>query len=129
MHYLVSLAPEKSNPEVEKFAGNGEPVVPGFPPTNNMFLSIKSFLQVPYAIVVEENLDMEALAAELHKQFPGLPLVMHQAYVLYTAIACKDLELGTRVRVIQTYNTCDIQVLGTDQLINLWQELPTKGAN
>jgi hypothetical protein len=92
-----------------------------------MFLSITSFLPALYAIVVEDQLDMEELSDKLFKQYPGLPLAMHQAYVLCTAIAVKELPIGTRVRVIQTYDTCALQVLGENTVVELWNKLPTKG--
>jgi hypothetical protein len=126
MRYLVTLPPVVTKAQ-DVVAAAGEPVVPWYPaPPRNMFLAVTSMTAVATAVVADIDADPDKLATELHRQLPGLPLTMHQNFVMATALAAAKLKPGTRVRPIMDYYTASIQTAEGDTVIKLWERLPIK---
>ena len=129
MRYLVTLPPvvlPGGNTDAQPTAG-GLPVVPWFPaPLRQSFLAIGPWQLVDFAVVADVDIDPDALAQSLFEQYPGLPKVLHDNYVLATALAAAQLPLGARVRPIIDYDEAQVQVVDKATLITLWHEQPTK---
>lgn len=126
MRYLVTLPPVVTKAQ-DAVAAAGEPVVPWYPaPPRNMFLAITSMSAVATAVVADVDEDPDKLAEALHKQLPGLPLTMHQNFVMATALAASKLKTGTRVRPVMDYYTAAIQTADNNTIIKLWDSLPIK---
>lgn len=129
MKYLVSVAPYKKKTEegAEEFAAAGEPVVPWFPaPACNLFLSIISQARAQFAVVAEGAFDLDALAARLTKDYPGLPPALHENYVLETAFAAAQLPVGTMVKALIDDDSAALQVYNEAKVITLWTTQPIK---
>lgn len=106
----------------------GEPVVPWYMPSPpNMFVSTVSFKFTPYATVAELELDLDSVAAKLQAQYPGLPILLHENYVMATALAAAGLSTGTHVRPLITAESASIQVINSTKVVQLWTQPPTKG--
>lgn len=129
MRYLVTLPPVMlpgGNTDAPPTAG-GIPVVPWFPaPLRQSFLAIGPWQLVDFAVVADVELDVDALSQALFEQYPGLPKVLHDNYVLATALAAAQLPLGARVRPIIDDNQAQVQIVDKATLITLWHEQPTK---
>ena len=125
MRFLVSVPPETIT-EKDQWAESGEPVVPWFPATAaNVFLSVKSFRQSPYAKVVDyRDLDVDDLANALQKQYPGLPLQLHENYVLAVAMAAHAYPIGTKFQIFITQDTAKLKVVGKEDFHTLWEKQP-----
>lgn len=125
--YLYSLPPElKAGGGV--YAEAGIPVVPWYmvqPP--NMFVAAGTIRLSPYAEVWDREIDLDAVAQRLFEDFPGIPLQVHENYVMATALAAAQLKAGTRVRPLITSSEASIQVFNETTVIQLWTTPPTKG--
>ena len=108
------------------WADEGEPVVPQFPPCAlNVFLGTRSFKPSLYARVSEcPGLDLDKLAAALKAQYPGLPPEMLNAYVLETAKAAYELDLGALCQIFTTPDAARLHVQDTGRLYTLWEKQP-----
>jgi len=127
MRYLLSVSPaETAVNEEERWAPAGEPVVPWYPATLvNVFLSVESFKQAPSAEVAEcPHLDLDFLAKRLAKEYPGLPLTLHENYVLATAKAAHHFPVGTRLQVLIGQNQTRLKPVGKDDFYTLWEKQP-----
>ena len=103
-------------------------MVPWYPATlANVFLSVKSFKQAPTAQVSRlGELDLDALATSLAKQYPGLPRTLHENYVLGTARAAYHFPVGTKLQIIITAHRAQVRPVGTDEMYVLWEQQPLK---
>ena len=127
MKYLVSVTPEAPGTDPSVWAPPGEPVVPWYPATDsNVFVSGVSFKPSPIAEVADIDLDPDALAVSLQREYPGLPLSMHQNYVFHTAMAAGKYPVGTKLRIWITPQTAKLQPVGTDELYTMWEQQPVK---
>ena len=108
-------------------ADNGEPVIPWFPaPPQNAFLGLDSWRLASHAKVLDRDVDPDVLAGRLAVQYPGLPRVLVENYVLAVAHAAVGLPVGSVVRCLVTPESATLQVTATDQLVTLWSEQPLR---
>ena len=125
MKYLVSSAPAFAGVDPSEWAPTGEPVVPWYPATrNNAFIAIPSFRPALNAEVRDIKMDPDELAKALFKEYPGLPLNLHENYVFAIAVAAGKFSVGTRFRVLVDDDTAKLQQVGTDALYTLWNKQP-----
>lgn len=112
----------------DAFAPKGLPVVPWYMPAPpNMFVAAGTLKLVPCAEVLEQDISLDALASTLFSDYPGIPMQVHENYVMATALACAGLAPGTLVRPIVTAHEASIQVLNETTTVQLWTTPPTKG--
>jgi hypothetical protein len=125
MRFLVSVPPE-TVAEKDQWADSGEPVIPWFPSSlENVFLSINSFKKSPYAKVTDcPDLDVDDLANALKKQYPGLPIQLHENYVLAIAMAAHAYPIGTKFQIFITQDTAKLKVVGKEEWHSLWEQQP-----
>ena len=69
-------------------------------------------------------MDPDELAKALFKEYPGLPLNLHENYVFAIAVAAGKFSVGTRFRVLVDDDTAKLQQVGTDALYTLWNKQP-----
>lgn len=127
MKYLVSVPPEQvSDDDKDRWAPGGELVIPWFPaPPQNLFLCVPSFKFAPYAVVKDvSDFDPDVLAAQLKKQYPGLPDKLHENYVLETARIALRFPVGTRFQPFIDINSVKLRVVGTESMNTLWEKQP-----
>lgn len=98
-----------------------EILVPWFPaPVANMFLSTKTFEKHAHGRIMETEFDIDAAAAQLIKQYPGLPEELHKKYILRACYAASKFEPGTEVRPVITRDSAMIQDLAGTKHVLLW---------
>jgi len=108
-------------------ASEHEPVVPWFPaPPQNAFLGTDSWKLVSHALALDRPVDPDVIASRLAKQYPGLPRVLLDNYVLATARAASKLPLDTIVSCIVTADAATLQISESGQSIVLWDQQPIK---
>lgn len=124
-NYLYSLPPEAGGGD---YAQAGLPVVPWYMPSPpNMFVAVGPFKFSPYAEVMERDIDLDVLAQQLAEYYPGIPLYVHENFVLSTALAAAKLKPGARVRPIITSDEASLQVINAETVVRLWATPPTQG--
>ena len=125
MRYLFSVAPAESSDETEWAAG-GEPVVPQFPHAgSNHWLSVVSFKPAPAAVIeARDDIDLDAYATALAKEYPGLPVELHNEYVLRCGKLAHMLPIGSVMQVYIKPNSARVMVRDTEEWIELWKKQP-----
>lgn len=113
----------------ERWAAAGEPVVPNFPVgAPNTFLGVNSYKPAVEAKVAEvPGLDIDILAKQLKGQYPGLPGVMLETYILETAIAAQRLHDGRRLLIFVDDDTAKLKVVELEEYYTLWTRQPIDG--
>ena len=128
--YLIARRPEVVVAGDEgKWAQEDEPVVPWYPATlRNVFLGTGTFRPALYALVADvPDLDIDALADKLIKEYPGLPRTLHQNYVLAIAKAATANPLGTLYRILITIDVATLVEVNTENTYRLWDNQPLGG--
>lgn len=125
MRYLVSVKSEYVS-DNDAWAEPDEPVVPWYPITSeSVFLSISSFKKTTHAKIVElADLDIDALAYRLCKQYPGLPVALHNNYVMAIAKLAHMFPVGTKFRIFTDKDSARVQNLANEQIYTLWSKQP-----
>jgi hypothetical protein len=125
MRYLFSVEPEKASDE-DEWAPAGEPVVPQFPHAGTDFwISTASFKNAPTAVVEErDDIDLDVYAKALAAEYPGLPLQLHEEYVLRCAKLAHMVPVGSTIQVYITQNQAKVLVRETEEWIELWNKQP-----
>ena len=122
---MMSSSPANPGLDPSQWAPAGEPVVPWIPSTlNNAFLSTVSFKPCSIAIVQDVELDIDAVARGLIKQYPGLPTNMLKNYVLAIALTSQKYAVGTRFKALIDYDTAALQEVGANTTVPLWEKQP-----
>ena len=129
MRYLVSVRPEvvvAGEDGADDWAPNDEPVIPSFPaPQRDMFLSVTSFKDAPYAKVVDDpGLDPDTLLDRLVTEYPGLPEVLHAEYIMAIARVAATWPVGTKFQAYITQDEARLRPVMSDQMITLWEKQP-----
>lgn len=124
MRFLACVQVEMA--KGDKWASPGEPVMPNFPTGYaNSFLGTATFRPAMRAAVAEfDGLDPDEMAERLHRQFPGLPRKMLDAYVLETAKVAYAMPLGAECNVYTTWDSAKVMNLNTGELHVLWEQQP-----
>ena len=125
MKFLVSIPKEQVNDD--KWTTRREPVVPCFPSQHgSAFLTIPGFLLADRAEVVETQADADELANSLVKEYPGLPTILKENYVLAVWKAVRDVPVGTVFTVIVNQKQAVLVNAETRESTVLWDEQPLK---
>lgn len=127
MHFLVCV--ETDLTRGDRWAVNGEPVVPNLPTGYmNSFLGTSTFKPAIRAVVVNlDNIDIDEIAGSLKTQFPGLPPELFDTYVLETAKAAHAMRAGTVCQVYTSAESAQILDIQTNKAITLWTRQPLPG--
>ena len=111
-------------PQAE-WAPEGEPVIPNFPIwRESFFLSTISFKPVPYARVMEIDIDPDAAMQSLKNRYPGLPEHLLGTYVLATAKAALELPTGIVLRVSIEPDKTELFGVTESKTHVLWDKQP-----
>jgi hypothetical protein len=126
VRYLVSVAPEATGNDVkEDWAAEGEPVVPWYPATlENVFLSVMTFKKAACAKVADIADDPDVMASRLAEEYPGLPLSLHENYILAIAKAAHEFPVETVFRIFIGRNSAKLQAVKSEDIHVLWEEQP-----
>lgn len=124
MKFLVSI-PRTQVTDEKTWTTRREPVVPCFPSQHSgAFLAVPSFMLADRAEVAEIPEDADALAAALAKEYPGLPRVLHENYVLAVWKAVYELPPGTVFTVRVNQQQAMLVDVKTGKTIILWNSQP-----
>jgi len=127
MNYLFSVRPTHiQKGDEELWAPADEPVVPWFPAIlKNVFLSVRSFKQSPYAIVRNRSVNLNELRDCLVKEYPGLPEELHGNYVFKTAEAAHSFPVGTKLLIVVEPQRATLRVVGDEESSYvMWERQP-----
>ena len=101
------------------------PVVPCFPPqSDRAFLCLGSWKLAREAEVAEIDVDPDELAAEMARQYPGIPRTMHDAYIMHTFEAAARRSVGDRVRVLVSQDKATLVNVGKPGVEDMWTSKP-----
>jgi len=128
MKFLVSIPKERVSDG--KWTTRREPVVPCFPSQHSAaFLTIPGFLLADRAEVAETQADADDLANALVKEYPGLPTILKENYVLAVWKAVIDIPLGTVFTVAVNQKQAMLVNEATRESVQLWDEQPLKATS
>lgn len=128
MKFLVAIPKEQVNDD--KWTTRREPVVPCFPSQHSSaFLTIPGFLLADRAEVVETQADADDLANALVKEYPGLPTILKENYVLAVWKAVLDVPVGTVFTVHVNQKQAILVDAATRKSTVLWNEQPLKATS
>ena len=128
MKYLVAIPREKEADA--KWTTRREPVVPCFPSQHSgAFLTVPGFLLADKAEVAEVDADADVLAEALAKEYPGLPRILHENYVLAVWKTVMDVPAGTVFTVLVNQQQATLVNVKTRETTTLWNEQPTRATS
>lgn len=122
IRFLVSVPVESGK---DMWTTGRFPVVPCFPPQHDRaFLCIGDWRLAREAEVAEIDVDPDALADEMSRQYPGIPRTMHDAYVMHTFEAAMRRSIGDRVRVLVSQDKATLVNVDKPGVEDMWTRKP-----
>lgn len=125
--FIACVVEEKTKDD--RWAKEGEPLIPNFPTAyKNSFLGTESFKPAVKGVVkVFKDLNLDTMLTTLCEQFPSVPKIMLETYVLETAIAANEIPEGHECRPYTEEDSAQILDLNSGLIYTLWTEQPLGG--